>query len=60
MSDRDLTGYHTPAQQAHHHQHGRGPGPGGVGAGGRVAPRGRGRVRAYYIGGDPYYPPTKQ
>nr|DAP66698.1 MAG TPA: hypothetical protein [Caudoviricetes sp.] len=29
-----MTGYHTPAQQAHHHQHGRGPGPGGWGPGG--------------------------
>lgn len=38
MSDRDLTGYHTPEQQVHHHQHGNGLGPGGWGAGG-VLPR---------------------
>ena len=34
----------------------------GLGGGGRghMVPRGRGRVRAYYIGGYPYHPPTKQ
>lgn len=56
--DRDLTGYHTLAQQAHHHQHGRGPGPGGWGGWGGAWPRaGRGCVRAYYIGGAPIPPP---
>nr|DAI84673.1 MAG TPA: hypothetical protein [Caudoviricetes sp.] len=55
-----MTGYHTPAQQAHHHQHGHGPGPGGWGPGGAWPRAGRGCVRPYYIGGYPYHPPTQQ